>query len=207
MPKLILLRHGQSVWNLENRFTGWVDVELSPKGEQEAIAAGVKLRDYKIDVLFTSCLKRAINTANLALESANKLNIETHRSKALNERHYGDLQGLDKDETRQKYGAEQVHIWRRSFDIRPPGNEAESLAMTIERVMPYFEQNIVPMLLEDKNVLITAHGNSLRALMFRLENHSKESILELEIPTGTPIVFDIQANQNGTLVPLSKAIL
>ncbi|MBL0331497.1 MAG: 2,3-diphosphoglycerate-dependent phosphoglycerate mutase [Chlorobi bacterium] len=207
MSNLILLRHGQSSWNLENRFTGWVDVDLSLNGEEEALLAGKKIKNFKIDVLFTSCLKRAINTAEIALNEAGIINLPTFRDIALNERHYGDLQGLNKDETRLKYGADQVHIWRRSFDIPPPGKEAESLAMTINRVMPYYEKYIEPKLLENKNVLVVAHGNSLRAMMYRLENHTHESILNLEIPTGTPIVFEMGVNIEGNLIPLSKTIL
>src|SRR5262249_48937896 len=140
MPDLILLRHGQSQWNLENRFTGWVDIDLSDKGKEEAQKAGEKLRDRQIDVVYTSALKRAINTAKIALESAGKGDMELIQDQALNERNYGDLQGLNKAETAALHGEEQVHIWRRSFDICPPGQGAESLEMTIKRVLPcYFE--------------------------------------------------------------------
>ncbi|MBM3213709.1 2,3-bisphosphoglycerate-dependent phosphoglycerate mutase, partial [Candidatus Poribacteria bacterium] len=142
MAFLVLLRHGESQWNLENRFTGWVDVDLSPKGELEAREAGAKLASYRFDKVYTSVLKRAIRTADIALEVAKQANLPTERDQALNERHYGDLQGLNKAETAQKFGDEQVHIWRRSFDVRPPNGE--SLKDTAERVMPYWEAHILP---------------------------------------------------------------
>ena len=189
MPDLILLRHGQSQWNLENRFTGWVDIDLSDKGREEAREAGEKLKGRQIDVVYTSVLQRAINTARIALETAGKSEMEMIRNQALNERHYGDLQGLNKAETAEKYGDEQVHIWRRSFDVRPPGDEAESLELTIERVLPYYHEHIEKDLLAGKNVLVVAHGNSLRALSYYLDKHSPESIVKLEIPTGEPILY------------------
>lgn len=192
MPLLILLRHGESVWNLENRFTGWVDVELSPKGETEARHAGELIAPYPIDYLFTSVLKRAINTAALALEVAGKHNIPTERDQALNERHYGDLQGLNKDDIGRQYGLEQLKIWRRSYDVPPPNGE--SLEMTQHRVLPYFHDKILPKLQESLNVLIVAHGNSLRALVAEIEKLDKEQILELNIATGAPIVYELGAN-------------
>ena len=192
MPNLILLRHGQSQWNLENRFTGWVDVDLSALGEKEAKEAGVKLRSMPIDVVYTSVLKRAIRTATIALEAAGKEGIEMIFDPALNERHYGDLQGLNKAETAAKYGDEQVHIWRRSFAVRPPGEEGESLAMTIDRVLPYYRDHILPDLRAGKNVLVAAHGNSLRALLYVLDRHTNESIMEVNIPTGIPIIYQME---------------
>ncbi|HXJ32646.1 MAG TPA: 2,3-diphosphoglycerate-dependent phosphoglycerate mutase [Candidatus Eisenbacteria bacterium] len=189
MPELILLRHGQSQWNLENRFTGWVDVPLSQKGEDEARAAGVKLRGRRIDKLFTSVLKRAIDTATLALEVAGIVGVPTERHEALNERMYGDLQGLNKAEAAKQWGDAQVKIWRRSYDTRPPGGE--SLADTAARVLPYWESRILPEVKAGKNVLVAAHGNSLRALVMHLDGLTREQVLELEIPTGVPLVYDM----------------
>ncbi len=206
MPELILLRHGQSNWNLENRFTGWVDIDLSEKGEEEARHAGEKLRGHTIDRLYTSVLTRAIRTADLALEEAGIEDIPTERDSALNERHYGDLQGLNKDEMRQMHGEEQVHIWRRSFDVRPPGDDAESLEMTIARVLPYYHATIEPDLLAGKNVLVVAHGNSLRALSFHLDRHTPDSIVSLEIPTGQPILYRLDV-VDGELKVLGREML
>lgn len=189
MVYLILLRHGESQWNVENRFTGWVDVDITSKGEDEARKAGIALKDYPIDMLFTSALLRAIRTADIALQSAGKGMIPTQRSEKLNERHYGDLQGLNKDEVGKQFGTDQLKIWRRSYDTPPPNGE--SLKMTQERVLPYFLEQIIPVLKEGKNVLITAHGNSLRALIAELDNLSKEEILELNIATGKPIVYTL----------------
>lgn len=189
MPYLILLRHGESVWNLENRFTGWVDVDLSPKGETEAIRAGELITPFPIDYLFTSVLKRAIRTADITLTTAGKSNIPTERNEALNERHYGDLQGLNKDDIGREYGTDQLKIWRRSYDVPPPNGE--SLKMTQERVLPYFHEHIIPKLREGKNVLVTAHGNSLRALVAELDKLTKAEILELNIPTGRPILYTL----------------
>jgi 2,3-bisphosphoglycerate-dependent phosphoglycerate mutase len=203
MPKLILLRHGQSQWNLENRFTGWEDVDLSPLGEQEARSAGIKLRDTPIDSVYTSALKRAIRTATIALDGAGRKEMSMTMNEALNERHYGDLQGLNKAEMAEKYGPEQVHIWRRSFDVKPPGDRGESLAMTIQRVLPYFEEHIVRDLRDGKNVLIVAHGNSLRSLLYHLDKHTQETIMEVNIPTGVPIVFDMEV-RDGDLHVLSR---
>ncbi len=189
MVYLILLRHGESQWNVENRFTGWVDVDITSKGEDEARKAGIALKDYPIDMLFTSALLRAIRTADIALQSAGKGMIPTQRSEKLNERHYGDLQGLNKDEVGKQFGTDQLKIWRRSYDTPPPNGE--SLKMTQERVLPYFHEQIIPVLKEGKNVLITAHGNSLRALIAELDNLSREEILELNIATGKPIVYTL----------------
>ena len=190
MSLLILLRHGQSQWNLENKFTGWVDVELSEKGEQEAKEAGTKLKDIQIDKAYTSVLKRAMNTCDFALKQAGKGNIPIERDVALNERHYGDLQGLDKDETRKKYGEEQVHIWRRSYDVPPPGENAESLKDTAARTIPYFEEKIMADIKDGKNVLVAAHGNSLRSIAMHVEGLTQEEVMDLNIPTGQPIVYE-----------------
>lgn len=200
MSKLILLRHGESQWNLENRFTGWVDVPLSPRGEEEARRAGEKLKNIKIDKRYTSILKRAIDTDRIAMEIAGKLDIPVERDKALNERHYGALQGLNKEETAKKYGKEQVHLWRRSYDIAPPKDVtelnpdgiSESLKDTADRVIPYYLNKIKPDLDAGLNVLVTAHGNSLRALVMHLDGLTKEEVLELNIPTGVPIVYEFE---------------
>lgn len=212
MPKLILVRHGQSQWNLENRFTGWWDVDLTEKGVAEASAAGVLMQDKGVEptYAFTSFQTRAIKTLHLALEACNRLWIPEVKHWKLNERHYGGLTGLDKQETRDKHGEEQVHIWRRSFDTPPPELEAgsafdlssdpryagvpvprtESLKLTIERVLPYWEATILPVLASGETVIISAHGNSLRALVKHLSNISDEDITGLEIPTGQPIIYD-----------------
>jgi 2,3-bisphosphoglycerate-dependent phosphoglycerate mutase len=194
MPQLILLRHGQSQWNLENRFTGWVDVDLSPKGEEEARAAGPLLKDFQIDYLFTSVLKRAIRTADIALEVAGKTGIPTERSEKLNERHYGDLQGLNKADIGRQYGEEQLKIWRRSYDIPPPNGE--SLKDTQERCIPYYNDVIEPKLREGKNVMIAAHGNSLRAVVMYLDKLTPEQILEVNIPTGVPLLYELDSALN-----------
>ena len=188
MSQLVLIRHGQSQWNLENRFTGWIDIPLSKQGEQEAREAGEKLKGYKFDEAFTSALIRAIRTYEIVAETAGFANIPLKKDKALNERMYGDLQGLNKDETRKKFGDAQVHSWRRSYDIPPPNGE--SLRDTAERVLPYYHSKIEPDLKAGKNILIVAHGNSLRALIMYLEEISKEEILKLEIPTGIPIYYE-----------------
>lgn len=205
MSKLILLRHGESQWNLENRFTGWVDVLLSPRGEEEARRAGEKLKNIQIDKRYTSVLKRAIDTDRIAMEVAGKLDVPVERDKALNERHYGALQGLNKEETAKKYGKEQVHLWRRSYDIAPPKDVtelnpdgiSESLKDTADRVIPYYLNKIKPDLDAGLNVLVTAHGNSLRALVMHLDGLTKEEVLELNIPTGVPIVYEFE---NGKVV-------
>lgn len=191
MPKLILVRHGESQWNLENRFTGWIDVPLTEKGREEARIAGEHLRDLPIDKVYTSVLTRAIDTSKIALEAAGKsADLPTERSEKLNERHYGDLQGLDKAETAAQYGDEQVKIWRRSYDVPPPGEKGESLKDTAARTLPYFESRIRPDILAGKNVLIVAHGNSLRSIVMELDQLTREQVLELNIPTGVPLVYD-----------------
>ncbi len=189
MARLILLRHGESQWNLENRFTGWVDVPLSPRGIQEAKDAGEKLRTFTFDRAFTSVLARANETLRLALEAIGQIGIPVEKDKALNERMYGELQGLNKDETAKKYGDAQVKIWRRSYDVRPPGGE--SLKDTAERVLPYYEGTIKPHLLKGDTILVAAHGNSLRALIMELEQLSREQVLELNIPTGAPLLYEL----------------
>lgn len=192
MPKLILVRHGQSEWNLQNRFTGWVDVDLTKQGEEEAKNAGHLLNGVQIDYLFTSVLKRAIKTAEIITNELGLENLPTERSEALNERHYGDLQGQNKQEIGEKYGLDQLHIWRRSYDIAPPNGE--SLLDTKNRVLPYYKEHIEPLLKKGKNVLVVAHGNSLRALVMFLENISKEEIPSLNIPTGVPYLYDMDVN-------------
>lgn len=188
MAKLVLLRHGESQWNLENRFTGWVDVPLSPKGEQEARAAGGKLAGITFDRAYTSVLKRAIDTLSIVLDVIKQPDIPVEKDQALNERKYGELQGLNKAETAKKFGDQQVKIWRRSYDVAPPGGE--SLKDTADRVLPYYEQHIRPQVLAGKNILVAAHGNSLRALVMKLDNLSKEAVLELNIPTGAPLLYE-----------------
>jgi 2,3-bisphosphoglycerate-dependent phosphoglycerate mutase len=189
MARLVLLRHGESQWNLENRFTGWVDVPLSPRGIQEAKDAGEKLRSFTFDRAFTSVLARANETLRLVLEIIGQTGIPIEKDKALNERMYGELQGLNKDETAKRYGDAQVKIWRRSYDVRPPGGE--SLKDTAERVLPYYERTIKPHLLKGNTILVAAHGNSLRALVMELEQLSREQVLELNIPTGAPLLYEL----------------
>lgn len=192
MNYLVLLRHGQSQWNLENRFTGWIDVDITELGEQEAKEAGTLLKEknLKFDFLFTSVLKRAIRTAELAAASADFDEIPFERDQALNERHYGDLQGLNKAETALKFGDEQVHLWRRSYDINPPNGE--SLKDTAARTIPYYIEKIEPMVMDGKNIWIVAHGNSLRSLVMHLDNLTREEVLELNIPTGVPLVYEFE---------------
>lgn len=195
---LVLLRHGQSQWNLENRFTGFKDVELSDLGREEAVTAGQKIKAAGItfDKVFTSTLKRANNTARLALEAAGQgdliAGMVAHDD--LRERDYGDLTGLDKDETREKYGADQVHIWRRSYDVRPPGGEC--LKDVVEnRVRPYYEAEIKGLVDAGKNVLVAAHGNSLRAMLIILGVETPETINDAEFPTGVPLVFELEGGK------------
>ena len=216
MQKIVLVRHGQSVWNLENKFTGWTDVELSSNGINEAINAGKLLKEngYTFDVAYTSVLKRANHTLDLILKELN-LNIPINYNWRLNERHYGALQGLNKKETALKYGDEQVHIWRRSYDVLPPSLEdydpryqemlekydeyiphTECLKDTVERVIPYWNANILPSIKEGKKVIIVAHGNSLRGLIKYLDNISDSDIMNVEIPTGTPLVYELDDNFN-----------
>ena len=224
--KLVLIRHGESQWNLENRFTGWKDVDLSPKGMEEAKAAGKALKEMGLvfDIAYTSYLKRAIKTLNFVLEEMDELYIPVNKSWRLNERHYGALQGLNKAETAKKYGDEQVHIWRRSFDIAPPSIDetseyypksdrryadlddkdiplGESLKDTIARVLPYWHSNISKSLEEGKNVIVAAHGNSLRALIKYLLNISDEEILNLNLTTGKPLVFEIDKDLKVVSAP------
>ena len=193
MVTLVLIRHGHSLWNAENRFTGWTDIDLSKKGEKEAKEAGEKLENVAFDVVHTSALMRAQRTAEIIIKH-NKISqdIPTYKDERLNERHYGSLQGLNKTETAEKYGAEQVHIWRRSFDISPP--DGESLKMTAERTLPYFKEDVLEHLDEGKNVLISAHGNSLRSIVMYIENISKEDIVKLEIQTGVPRIYEYENN-------------
>lgn len=192
MSKLVLIRHGESQWNLENRFTGWVDVPLSPKGIEEAKAAGKKLAGFKFDRAFSSVLARANETLRLVLEGIGQTGIPIEKDKALNERMYGELQGLNKAETAKKFGDEQVKIWRRSYDVRPPGGE--SLKDTAERVLPYYDSRIKPYVLKGETILIAAHGNSLRALVMQLEQLTREQVLELNIPTGAPLLYELDNN-------------
>ena len=190
LTRLILIRHGQSVWNAENRFTGWTDVDLSEKGVLEAKEAGEELREQRIDVVHTSDLIRAKRTAEIVMSSnAVSEGISTKSDWRLNERNYGDLQGLNKAETAEKHGSEQVHIWRRSFDVAPPGGE--SLEMTAERTIPYFEDEILPDLESGMNVLVSAHGNSLRSIVMHIEKISPEDIVSFEIPTGIPRYYEL----------------
>ncbi|MFQ3321858.1 MAG: 2,3-bisphosphoglycerate-dependent phosphoglycerate mutase [Candidatus Thalassarchaeaceae archaeon] len=189
MTILILIRHGQSIWNAENRFTGWTNVELSEKGEKEALDAGISLSKISIDSVHTSDLIRAQKTAEIIMENNDvSSKFSTYFDFRLNERNYGELQGLNKKETAEKHGAEQVHIWRRSYDIAPPGGE--SLKMTAERTIPYFIEEILPELENGRNILVAAHGNSLRSIVMHIENISPEEIVNVEIPTGIPRIYD-----------------
>ena len=188
MPQIVLIRHGESQWNLENRFTGWVDVPLSTKGEQEAREAGQKLLPFRFDYGFTSVLTRAKETLRIVLEVVGQTDLPIEENQALNERMYGDLQGLNKAETAKKYGEQQVKIWRRSYDVPPPGGE--SLKDTAERVLPYYQQRIQPELTVERTILVVAHGNSLRALVMELDQLSREEVLELNIPTGAPLLYE-----------------
>lgn len=194
MPQLVTVRHGQSQWNLENRFTGWIDIDLSPKGIEEAKSAGEKLKGYKFDKAYTSVLIRAQRTLDIILDIIGLKDLPVEKDKALNERMYGDLQGLNKDDMRKQYGDEQVRLWRRSYDVQPPNGE--SLRDTAARVIPYFEEKIIPDIKSGMNILISAHGNSLRALVMYLEKLSKEQILETEIPTGIPKVYELDKDLN-----------
>jgi 2,3-bisphosphoglycerate-dependent phosphoglycerate mutase len=191
---LVLVRHGQSEWNLKNLFTGWRDVDLTEQGIAEARAAGKKLkaRGVEFDVAFTSVLKRAQHTLSLVLEEMDQSALPIHKDKALNERDYGDLNGLNKDDARKKWGEEQVHIWRRSYDTPPPGGE--SLKDTVARALPYFNQEILPAVLRGERTLVAAHGNSLRALIMVLERHTPESIIARELATGVPIIYKLNAD-------------
>ena len=223
MYKLVLLRHGESTWNKENRFTGWTDVDLSEKGKMEALNAGALLKQegYTFDVAFTSVLKRAIRTLWIALDQMDLMWIPVHREWRLNERHYGALQGLNKQETAQKYGEEQVIVWRRSCDVRPPAVEksdirypghdrrykdvdekylplTECLRDTMKRFLPLWEETIVPLVKQNQRVIIAAHGNSLRALVKYLENIPDKELAQLNIPTGIPLVYELNENLTPT---------
>ena len=189
MKRVVLIRHGESQWNLENRFTGWVDVPLSPKGEQEARDAGEKLRAFRFEHAFTSVLTRAIKTLEIVLDVIGQTGLPVERDQALNERMYGDLQGLNKAETAKQYGEAQVKLWRRSYDVRPPGGE--SLQDTADRVLPYYREHIWPRLAKGEPLLVVAHGNSLRALVMHLDRLSREDVLELNIPTGAPLLYEL----------------
>jgi 2,3-bisphosphoglycerate-dependent phosphoglycerate mutase len=189
---LILVRHGQSQWNIENRFTGWIDIPLARAGEDEARRAGELLKGYRFDHGFTSALKRAQDTMKIILEVIRQPDLPVKKDQALNERFYGDLQGLNKDETAQKFGAEQVHLWRRSYEVAPPGGE--SLKDTAARVLPYYTTYIEPRVLHGENILVVAHGNSLRALVMTLENISPQDIPNLNIPTGVPLRYVIDSD-------------
>ena len=201
MNKLILLRHGQSQWNLENKFTGWKNVPLTEKGEMEAKKAGelIKKNKINIDFIFSSVLERANKTAEIAIKEANLQNLINNnklimtKNEDLNERDYGDLVGLNKEETANKFGKEQVHIWRRSYNTPPPNGE--SLKDVVERVSPYFKKNIKPLLFQNNNILIAAHGNSLRAMMIELGMYKPEEISSIELPTGSPLCINFKGSQ------------
>ena len=188
MALLVLVRHGESQWNKENRFTGWIDVPLTDEGRREARQAAQHLRDIRFDKAYTSVLQRATETLDIMLRQLGQTDMPIERDAALNERHYGDLQGLNKAETAEKFGAEQVHIWRRSYDVAPPGGE--SLQDTAARTLPYFESKVLPDLKAGHNILISAHGNSLRSIVMHLDRLTKEEVMALNIPTGVPIVYD-----------------
>ncbi|MDA7828605.1 2,3-bisphosphoglycerate-dependent phosphoglycerate mutase [Gammaproteobacteria bacterium] len=195
---LVLVRHGQSEWNAKNLFTGWKDPGLTDEGIKEASVAGSSIKSENIffDEMFTSELKRAQITGKIILEAVNQLEIPINKNIALNERNYGSLAGLNKDDARKKWGEEQVHIWRRSFDIPPP--DGESLKNTAERVLPYFNEEILPKVINGSNILIAAHGNSLRSLIMQLDNISEADIVNLEIPTGAPIKYIF--NEDGSIL-------
>jgi 2,3-bisphosphoglycerate-dependent phosphoglycerate mutase len=196
MSKLILLRHGQSTWNLENRFTGWIDVPLTEQGVAEAEDAGrkIKIAGIPIQEAFTSVLKRAIDTLTVCLRAAGQEGVPISYDQALNERHYGDLQGLNKAETAEKFGDAQVKLWRRSYDIQPPNGE--SLKDTAARTLPYFYDKILPEIKRGKNVLVSAHGNSLRAIVMDLDKLTEEQVIELNIPNGVPIIYEFDTHGN-----------
>lgn len=222
MHKLVLLRHGESTWNLENRFTGWTDVDLSENGVKEAHQAGklLKSEGYEFDIIYTSVLKRAIRTLWIALDEMDRMYLPVINAWQLNERHYGSLQGLNKSEMAAKYGAEQVHIWRRSYNTPPPPLDwnderhprfdpryaglkksqlpaCESLELTLKRVLPYWEKKLVPSILKGQKVLIVAHGNSIRAMVKHLDHISDDVITELNIPTGIPLVYELDENMKA----------
>ena len=191
MASLVLVRHGQSQWNEKNIFTGWKNPDLTELGIKEAIKAGIALKKsgYKFDLMFTSVLLRAIRTGKLILEELDQKDLKVIENEALNERDYGDLSGLNKDEAKKRWGSDQVHTWRRSFDTPPP--QGESLKNTAERVLPYFSENILPLIRKNREIVVVAHGNSLRALVMHLDNLSPDEVVRLEIPTGMPICYQI----------------
>lgn len=226
MYKLVLLRHGESVWNQENRFTGWTDVDLTEKGKIEALNAGKLLKDYNIDMAYTSVLKRAIRTLWIALDEMDMMWIPVYRDWRLNERHYGNLQGLNKLETAKKYGDDKVKIWRRSYDVLPPALDVsderypghdpryknlsqqelpvvENLKMTADRVLNLWNESIAPNIKQGNNIIIVAHGNSLRSLVQYLDNISKEDMMDLNIPTGVPLVYELDKD----LTPIKSEYL
>jgi 2,3-bisphosphoglycerate-dependent phosphoglycerate mutase len=189
MALLVLVRHGESQWNLENRFTGWVDVPLTDPGRRDAARAGELLTGTPFDIAYSSVLRRANETLEIILRGVGQIDLPVVKDEALNERHYGELQGHNKAETAKKYGDEQVHIWRRSYDVPPPGGE--SLKDTAARTLPYYDRVIAPQVAAGKNVLVSAHGNSLRAIVMGLEKLTPEQILKVEIGTGRPLVYEI----------------
>lgn len=201
MPHLVLIRHGQSIWNLQNRFTGWVDVPLSPQGENEARAAAEKIAHLSFDVAYTSALRRAQNTLGI-IQETNGWHLPEIRDAALNERMYGDLQGLDKDETRAIHGEEQVRIWRRSFATPPPNGEA--LKNTAERTLPFFERCIMGDIRKGRSVLVVAHGNSNRSIVMKLDGLSGDEIMKLELATGVPLVYELTTS--GEVVSRNELI-
>ena len=201
MGTLVLIRHGQSQWNLENRFTGWIDVPLTDAGRAEARRAGEALRRLAFTRAFTSVLQRAEETLRIVLDIIGQSFIPIERHQALNERHYGELQGLNKAETAKQYGEEQVRIWRRSYDVAPPGGE--SLQDTAARTLPYFDAKILPLVKAGQTILVVAHGNSLRSIVMALDRLTNQQVLELNIATGTPIVYELDSA--GTV--LKKTIL
>jgi len=204
MHKLVLLRHGESTWNKENRFTGWTDVDLSAVGIEEARAAGrlIKSAGFEFDIAYTSVLKRAIRTLWIALDEMDRLWLPVEKNWQLNERHYGDLQGLNKEDTARRYGAEQVKLWRRSFDVPPPNGE--SLELTAKRTLPFFDRCIAGDLRQGKNVLVVAHGNSNRSIVMQLDKLSGEQVIALELATGAPLVYEM--GEDGASVK-SKRVL
>ncbi len=194
--QLVIVRHGESEWNRKNLFTGWKDPDITQKGKEEALSAGQKIKATQIsfDIAFTSALIRAQHTLTIILNEIGQENLTTIKNEALNERDYGDLTGLNKDDARTKWGEEQVHIWRRSFDVPPPNGE--SLEMTAQRVLPYFHDNIIPKIIDNQNVLISAHGNSLRSLIMDIESVPPNEIVKRELGTGVPLLYTF--NENGT---------
>ena len=195
MGALVLIRHGQSQWNLENRFTGWVDVPLTDAGREEAHRGAALIHDLAFDRAFTSALQRAQETLRIVLETLGQLHIPIEQNPALNERHYGDLQGLNKAETAKQFGDQQVLLWRRSYDVAPP--HGESLKDTAARTVPYFNEKILPLVKAGKSILVVAHGNSLRSIVMSLDRMTKEQVIELNIPTGAPIIYEL--DEAGTV--------